>query len=249
MVIGLLGLGTIGSGIYEHLLKREDIEVKRILELLRHPGLEHLETSDYSEILDDPEIDTVVELIGGIEPAHTFTVQALKAGKNVVSANKLMLSHHMEEILTLAREMGVEYRYDASVGGSIPFLYNLARHGSADRLTGVWGIVNGTTNLILDIMQTEGRAFDDVLAEAQRKDCRLVSDQGESLLRVKFMDLEEKLLPLGFLKIHRSFLVNPRYIFRIGKTSLVLTSGEELPISRGRAEEIKTAYLHYLSEG
>ena len=86
-------------------------------------------------------------------------------------------------------------------------------------------------------------------AEAQRKDCRLVSDQGESLLRVKFMDLEEKLLPLGFLKIHRSFLVNPRYIFRIGKTSLVLTSGEELPISRGRAEEIKTAYLHYLSEG
>lgn len=168
MVIGLLGLGTIGSGIYEHLLKREDIEVKRILELLRHPGLEHLETSDYSEILDDPEIDTVVELIGGIEPAHTFTVQALKAGKNVVSANKLMLSHHMEEILTLAREMGVEYRYDASVGGSIPFLYNLARHGSADRLTGVWGIVNGTTNLILDIMQTEGRAFDDVLAEAQK---------------------------------------------------------------------------------
>ena len=105
MNIGLLGLGTIGSGIYEHLLKRDDIHVKRILELLRHPGLEHLETSDYGEILNDPEIDTVIELIGGMEPAHTFTVQALKAGKNVVSANKLMLSHHMEEILTLAREM------------------------------------------------------------------------------------------------------------------------------------------------
>ena len=169
MKIGLLGLGTIGSGIYEHLLKRDDIHVVRILELLRHPGLEHLETSDYSEILNDPEIDTVIELIGGMEPAHTFTVQALKAGKNVVSANKLMLSHHMEEILTLARDMGVHYRYDASVGGSIPFLYNLMRYRSADRLTAVSGIVNGTTNLILDIMQTEGRAFDDVLAEAQRK--------------------------------------------------------------------------------
>lgn len=168
MIIGLLGLGTIGSGIYEHLLKREDIRVKRILELLRHPGLEHLETSDFNEILNDPEIDTVVELIGGMEPAHTFTVQALKAGKNVVSANKLMLSHHMEEILNLAREMGVQYRYDASVGGSIPFLYNLMRHRGADRLTGVCGIVNGTTNLILDIMQTEGRAFEDVLAEAQK---------------------------------------------------------------------------------
>lgn len=167
MKIGLLGLGTIGSGIYEHLLKREDIEVKRILELLRHPGLEHLETSDYSEILNDPEIDTVIELIGGMEPAHTFTVQALKAGKNVVSANKLMLSHHMEEILTLAREMGVHYRYDASVGGSIPFLYNLMRYRGADRLTGISGIVNGTTNLILDVMQTQGRGFDEVLKEAQ----------------------------------------------------------------------------------
>ncbi len=166
--IGLLGLGTIGSGIYEHLLKRDDIQVVKILELLRHPGLEHLETSDFGDILSDPEIDTVVELIGGMEPAHTFTVQALKAGKNVVSANKLMLSHHMEEILTLARDMGVQYRYDASVGGSIPFLYNLMRYRGADTLERLWGIVNGTTNLILDVMQREGRAFDDVLAEAQK---------------------------------------------------------------------------------
>lgn len=167
MIIGLLGLGTIGSGIYEHLEKRGDIKVKRILELLRHPGLEHLETSDFNDILNDSEIDTVIELIGGMEPAHTFTVQALKAGKNVVSANKLMLSHHMEEILTLARENNVHYRYDASVGGSIPFLYNLMRHRSADTLTAVSGIVNGTTNLILDIMQTNGSDFDAVLKQAQ----------------------------------------------------------------------------------
>ena len=167
MKIGLLGLGTIGSGIFEHLEKRDDIQVARILELLRHPGLEHLETSDFNEILNDPEIDTVVELIGGMEPAHTFTVQALKAGKNVVSANKLMISHHMEELLNLARENHVQYRYDASVGGSIPFLYNLMRHRSADTLTAMSGIVNGTTNLILDIMQTSGASFDAVLAQAQ----------------------------------------------------------------------------------
>ena len=169
MIIGLLGLGTIGSGVYEHLQRRGDIHVKRILELLRHPGLEHLETSDFNDSLNYLEIDTVVGLIGGMEPAHTFTVQALKAGKNVVTANKLMFSHHMEEILTLARENGVQYRYDASVGGSIPFLYNLMRHASADRLTGISGIVNGTTNLILDVMQTEGRGFDEVLKEAQAK--------------------------------------------------------------------------------
>lgn len=167
MIIGLLGLGTIGSGIYEHLAGLDDIRVKRIVELKRHPGLEHLETSDFGEVLNDPEIDTVVELIGGMEPAHTFTVQALSAGKNVVSANKLMFSHHMEEILTLAREKGVQYRYDASVGGSVPFLYNLMRYRCADTLTGVSGIVNGTTNLILDIMQSEGRDFGEVLKYAQ----------------------------------------------------------------------------------
>ena len=82
----------------------------QIQSLLTHPGLEHLETTDFGDILNDPEIDTVIELIGGMEPAHTFTVQALKAGKNVVSANKLMISHHMEELLTLAREHGVQYR-------------------------------------------------------------------------------------------------------------------------------------------
>ena len=167
MVIGLLGLGTIGSGIFEHLQKRDDIRVKKILELRRHPGLEHLETSDFDEILNDPEIDTVIELIGGLEPAHTFTVKALKAGKNVVTANKLMISHHMEELLTLAKAYNVHYRYDASVGGSIPFLYNIMRYRSADTLTGISGIVNGTTNLILDIMQTSGADFNDVLKQAQ----------------------------------------------------------------------------------
>ena len=169
MIIGLLGVGTIGSGVFEHLRERDDIRVKRICDLMRHPGMEHLETSDFNELLNDPEIDTIVELIGGMEPAHTFTVKALNAGKNVVSANKLMFSHHMEEILTLAREKGVQYRYDASVGGSIPFLYNLARYRGADALTGIEGIVNGTTNLILDVMQSEGRDFGDVLKDAQVK--------------------------------------------------------------------------------
>ena len=167
MIIGLLGVGTIGSGVFEHLQERDDIRVKRICDLMRHPGMEHLETSDFGELLNDPEIDTIVELIGGMEPAHTFTLKALNAGKNVVTANKLMFSHHMEEILTLAREKGVQYRYDASVGGSIPFLYNLARYRGADTLTGIEGIVNGTTNLILDIMQSEGRDFGEVLKEAQ----------------------------------------------------------------------------------
>ncbi|MBR6766846.1 MAG: homoserine dehydrogenase [Clostridia bacterium] len=167
MKIGLLGLGTIGSGVFEHISRRKDMEIKRILDLRDFPELSHLLTKNFDDILNDPEIDTVVELIGGIEPAHTFTVKALKAGKNVVSANKLMLSHNMEEILTTAKENNVHYRYDASVGGSIPCLYNIMRHSSADEITGIAGIVNGTTNLILDIMQTSTRGFDDVLKQAQ----------------------------------------------------------------------------------
>lgn len=167
MKIGLLGLGTVGSGVFEQIARRNDMEIKRILMRRNVPKLAHLITKNFDDILNDPEIDTVVELIGGIEPAREYTLKALKAGKHVVSANKLMLSHHMEEILTTAQENHVHYRYDASVGGSIPGLYNAMRHSAAADITGVSGIINGTTNLILDIMQTSRRGFDDVLKQAQ----------------------------------------------------------------------------------
>ena len=168
MRIGLLGMGTIGSGVYEIVAKRTDMEIARVLDLRRIPGLGDKLTTRFEDILEDTSIDTVVELMGGLEPVHEFVVRALRAGKNVVTANKLMLSHHYAEIAQAAKDSGAAVRVSASVGGGIPYLHNLLRARRVDNILWVGGIVNGTTNLILDTMQTSGAGFDEVLREAQR---------------------------------------------------------------------------------
>ena len=168
MNIGLLGMGTIGSGVFEILEKRSDIRVSRVLDLRDIAGLEGRLTRRFEDILEDPAIDTVVELLGGLEPAHTFAVRSMQAGKHFVTANKLMVSTHFSELMRVADEAGVEFRFSACVGGGIPYLYNLLRARRADRVLEVGGIVNGTTNLILDTMQSTGADFQEVLLQAQR---------------------------------------------------------------------------------
>ena len=168
MKIGLLGIGTVGSGVLEQLAGRGNIAVKRILVRRERPELGAQATQHFEDILNDPEIDTIVEVMGGMQPAYDYVLRALRAGKNVVTANKLMLSYHFGELLETARASGVQLRFDASVGGGIPYLYNLMRTSRADTIRSLFGIVNGTTNLILDTMQTSGADFADVLAQAQR---------------------------------------------------------------------------------
>lgn len=168
MKIGLLGIGTVGKGVREQLAGREDMGIQRILVRREIPELGELATRRIEDILEDPEIDTVVELMGGMEPAYSHVLRALRAGKNVVTANKLMLSYHMEELLHEASARGVQLRFDASVGGGIPYLYNLMRTRRTDEIFSISGIVNGTTNMILDTMQSSGADFSDVLAQAQR---------------------------------------------------------------------------------
>lgn len=168
MKIGLLGIGTVGSGVLEQLKGREDITIKKVLVRRERPDLAGLATFSFEEILNDPEIDTIVEVMGGLEPAYDYVLRALQAGKNVVTANKAMLCVRMTELMKAAAQSGAKLRIDASVGGGIPFLYNLMRSGRADEILAVSGIVNGTTNLILDTMQTEDVDFDAVLAQAQR---------------------------------------------------------------------------------
>ena len=169
MKIGLLGMGTIGSGVYAMLEGHPQITIKRILDRRTLPGgAESLRTERVEDILDDPEIDTVVELLGGVQPAHNFALRALRAGKNLVSANKLMLSADFAVLLRAAQDSGAQLRISASVGGGIPWLPNLLR---ARRLAGIQtigGIVNGTTNFILDAMQRQGMPYAEALALAQR---------------------------------------------------------------------------------
>ncbi len=168
MRIGLLGMGTIGSGVYEILQKRTDIEVARVLDLRPLDGLGEKQTTRFEDILEDGSIDTVVELMGGLEPAHEFVLRSMRAGKNVVTANKLMVSTFFDEVFRCSQSNDVAFRLSASVGGGIPYLHNLLRARRADEVLWVGGIVNGTTNLILDTMQTAGTSFQAALSKAQR---------------------------------------------------------------------------------
>ena len=166
MKIAILGYGVVGSGAYE-VLKNYGYDVKRVLDIRPHDELGDVLTSNYDDILNDKEIGVVAEAIGGLEPAHTFVVKALKAGKHVVSSNKHLICEYYEELHSLALENGVTLRFTSAVGGGIPWLYNVKRSVRCDNVTKVMGIMNGTTNFILDAMITDSRDFDDVLREAQ----------------------------------------------------------------------------------
>jgi homoserine dehydrogenase len=126
-------------------------------------------SSKASEVIADPGIDVIVELMGGFEPARTFLLQAIAAGKDVVTANKALLAKHGEELLSAAERAGVGFGFEASVGGGIPIIRTLREGLAADRNRAVFGIVNGTSNYILSTMASKGRSFADVLADAQRE--------------------------------------------------------------------------------
>lgn len=168
MNIALLGYGVVGGGVYEMLKEHPEITVRYVLDRERHEELGERSITDYSAALSDPEVDTVVELIGGLEPAFQYVKDAMAAGKNVVTANKYLLAMHYDELLTLAKEKKVSFRASASVGGSIPWLPNLERAKRTGLINEVGGIMNGTTNYILDSMTRNGYSFESVLADAQR---------------------------------------------------------------------------------
>ncbi|MCL2111542.1 MAG: homoserine dehydrogenase [Clostridiales bacterium] len=179
--IGLLGLGNIGAGTYKVLEQNRthieattglDLRITRILELDQErdrgftvpPGVF---TEDPSAIFDDPDIDIVVELIGGIEPATSFMASAMKGGKSVVSANKAAIAENYELLTETAASSGVGFRFEASVGGGIPLIGAITEHLCANEYTEMHGILNGTTNYILTKMSEQGLPYDDVLKEAQ----------------------------------------------------------------------------------
>lgn len=167
MKIGLLGAGTIGFGVYEILKNMPEIELKTVLDRREIPELKGKLTQNVDDILNDPEIDAVVELLGGIEPAHSWAVKAMRAGKSFVSANKLMISENLPELTKTAADCGVGLRFSAAVGGGIPYLFNLLRARRADNVLEIGGILNGTTNYMLDLMQNRHIGFDAALKLAQ----------------------------------------------------------------------------------
>ncbi|HDR4571266.1 TPA: homoserine dehydrogenase [Bacillus cytotoxicus] len=180
--VGLLGLGTVGSGVVriienhqDRLMHQVGCPVKVAKVLVQNIDKErevqvppNLLTKRANEIIDDPNIDVVIEVMGGIEEAKAYILQALKNGKHVVTANKDLMALHGAELLTVAKENSADLFYEASVAGGIPILRSIVEGLSSDLITKVMGIVNGTTNFILTKMSDEGRAYDDVLREAQQ---------------------------------------------------------------------------------
>ncbi|MBQ8163512.1 MAG: homoserine dehydrogenase [Clostridia bacterium] len=166
MKSAILGFGIVGSGAYD-VLNRAGFEVKKVLDIRPHDELGDKLTSNFDDILNDKEIGIVAEAIGGLEPAHTFLVKAIKAGKHVVSSNKHLICTYYDELHSLAKENGVTIKFTSSAGGGIPWLYNLKRNARCDEIYKIMGIMNGTTNFILDAMISDGRDFDEVLKEAQ----------------------------------------------------------------------------------
>lgn len=176
----IMGHGVVGSGVAEILIEREhlisekikdDIFVKYILDLRDFPNLPYSQkfTKDFNDILNDPEVKIVVEVMGGVNPAYEFTKKCLLCGKSVVSSNKELVAAKGDELLRIAEENNVNYLFEASVGGGIPILRPMAQCLAANKITKIAGILNGTTNFILNKMIVDNMDFADALKLAQEK--------------------------------------------------------------------------------
>ena len=181
MKVAVMGYGTVGSGVVEVIEKHakkmpektggNTLEVSRILDLRDFPEDAHKDafTKDFNDILNDDEIKIVAETMGGVNPAFDFTMKLLKAGKSVVTSNKELVAQKGLELLQTAEENGVNYLFEASVGGGIPIIRPLTQCLAANDIEGVAGILNGTTNFILTMMIEQGMSFDEALKLAQDK--------------------------------------------------------------------------------
>jgi homoserine dehydrogenase len=226
--VGLLGLGVVGGGVARILAEKRDryarelgcpLELARVL--VRDPEKERsvtidpaLFTTDAGALLDDPEIDVIIEVMGGEEPAFRYVREALQAGKYVVTGNKEVMAKHGAALLALARERGVDVLYEASVGGGIPIIAPLKRDLLANDIVALSAIINGTTNYILTAMSREGRDFDEALAQAQA----LGYAEADPANDVEGVDAAYKLAIMASLAFHGE--VRPEQVYREGITRL-----------------------------
>lgn len=176
--VAVLGYGTVGSGVVEvlntnkDLIKEralEEISIRYVLDLKEFPGtpVEKLIVHDFEQIVNDEEVEVVVEVMGGIEPANTFVRRSLEAGKSVVTSNKALVAKHGAELLKTAKEHQVNFLFEASVGGGIPIIRSLNNALTGDEIEEITGILNGTTNYMMTKMFYDGADYNEVLKEAQ----------------------------------------------------------------------------------
>jgi len=228
--LGVIGFGTVGEGVIRTLLAKPqflekkigsrlslkavcDKDLKRPREVKLAP---HILTSDVQRIIHNPDIQIVVELIGGIHPAKEFILEAFRAGKHVVTANKALLAECGEEIFRAAKASGVDLYFEASVGGGIPIIKALRESLGANHIDTLLGIVNGTSNYILTSMAREGLSFTQALLEAKKKGYA----ERNPALDIKGFDSAHKLAILALLGFGRSVNIGEIYIEGIENISL-----------------------------
>ena len=224
--IGLLGLGTVGTGVYKLIRMRADVmertagarlEIKKILvhnkDKKREGVDESLLTDNWKEILEDDEIQIIIEVIGGMEPAKTMIMEALRAGKNVVSANKDLIAEEGRELFEAAHEHGKDFLFEAAVAGGIPIIRPLKQCLAANEISDVLGIVNGTTNYILTKMFEDGMEFDDALKRAQE----LGYAEADPTADVEGLDAGRKVAIMASIAFHSRVVFSDVYTEGITK--------------------------------
>jgi len=242
IAVGFLGCGNIGCGVYKllethgaEIKKNEGVafEVKKVLvrDVTKKRGWDipaGLLTDCADEVLANPDISIVMEFMGGEQPAASYMIRALKGGKTVVTANKMALASHWEEIVSAARESGAGLYYEASVCGAIPIIRAMNESLQSNRISSVMGIINGTTNYILTRMSREGAAYEAVLADAQR----LGLAEPDPTADVEGYDAAYKLSILSTLAFHRHVPVESIYREGItGVTALDVSCGKEFGLT------------------
>ncbi|PNR95849.1 homoserine dehydrogenase [Petrotoga sp. 9PWA.NaAc.5.4] len=227
--VGLLGLGTVGSGVYNIIINKRDetsrklgeeikiqkILVKNVEKRRKYEIDKSLIAKNFEEIINDPEIQIVVELIGGETPAYDYIKRAIQNHKNIVTANKLVIAKHGKEILKLAQDYNVKIYYEGSVAGGIPVIKTLREALVANTIDRVYGILNGTTNYILTQMSEKNMGFEEALKEAQK----LGYAESDPYFDISGLDSAYKISILSHLAYETFIDVDSLYVEGIDKIS------------------------------
>ena len=249
--IAILGFGVVGSGVAEVLTQNKSlieerlgkaVEIKYILDLRDFPDSPFADrvVHDFNVILNDPEVEIVVEAMGGSHPAYDFSKAALLANKNVVTSNKEVVSTFGTELLAIAQEHNVRYLFEASVGGGIPIIRPINNDLVSNKITSIDGILNGTTNYILTQMNENGTSFDAALKDAQAKGYA----EADPTADVEGIDATRKISILSALSFGKS--VSPDVIARKGISEV---SADDFAIARSHGYTIKLIAHAELIEG
>lgn len=242
--IGIIGFGTIGAGVAQVILENGDEISRRLGAKLKLVAVADLDTTtdrgvklppkvlsnDVKNVLENPKVHIVVELVGGYEPAKTFVLKALRAGKRVVTANKALLAVHGDEIFAEAKKHKTDVAFEAAVGGGIPILRAVREGMAANRIQSIQGILNGTTNFILTEMKHRGEPFKKVLAEAQK----LGYAEADPTFDIDGIDAAHKLVILATMAFGRK--IEFKDVYTEGIKAL---SPEDIRFADGLGMEVK----------